>query len=433
MRELRRFALALLYYCKDKGSCNLSFTGDRPLQNLLVKISEHSQFKDIFEVEIAEHLICSYLVMVMSQGKSSFNNADADALINDLYLKLKQNISEQWIIFPLKGAYLTKTIRFKDFVFISGNIEEKTEVLRKLGKTSKSKVIERINHTSSSKSRHFFEHPLLAIRVKHQYGYVFNMARKFSFYANCILHAIYLGKVHPDYEIPLLHSSYGIDDANHLLIYANKDSRIQHLHAGFNTTCRLNLEFMVEEKGYIKLFSNIFNKLMHDSPGAVSFKFLQGFKFLKQAIDLESKKDIYQGISISLLLLTTASESILLKREDAKRNTLAVLYSRLVKFDSLTDIEIANVLNKVYGWRSEFVHGGTEIYTDYNSDFSVGRTTQTYVLYKKILSNLLSKTVYFISLVERRSQNSTELSDLNIWHKYLNNHWKRGKWIIQKD
>lgn len=431
MEDLRRFAMALLYYCKRKGDCDLSLTDDRPLINLLEKVSEHSQFKEIFEVEIAEHIVCSYLDTVMSQGKNSFDTDDADEFLNNLYLQLKQNICEHWIIFPLKGAYLTETIRFKDFVFISGDIEEKTDVLRRLGKTSKSKAITRVNHTSTSKSEHFFEHPLLAIRVRHQYGYVSNIARRFSFYANSILHALYWGKIHPNYELPLLHNQYGIEDANHLLIYANEDWRIKHLPACFNTNCKLNLDFL-KEKTYIRLFSAIFNVLMHSRSGNLSIKFLHGLKFLKKSIDLESKEDIFQGLSISLLLLTTASESILLKREDAKRDRLSVLYSRLVNLDNLTNIEIANLLNKIYGWRSEFVHGGTEIYRDYNDDFSDGITTNTYITYKKILSHLLTNTVYFISLVERRSQHSTILSKEEIWHKYLNNHWERGKWIIRK-
>jgi hypothetical protein len=432
VENLRGFVLALLYYCKSKEDCDLSIINDRPLKNLLEKISVHSQFKEIFEVEIAEQLICSYLNLVMSQGKISFNNEDADEFLNNLYSQLKQNISEHWIVIPLKGAYLTETIRFKDFIFISGDIEEKTDVLRRLGKTSKSKAIHRVNHTLTCKSRHFFEHPLLAIRVRHQYGYVFNIARRFSFYANCILHAIYWGKVHPNYELPLLHNPYGTDDANHLLIYGKEDWCIKHLPARFNTNCKLNLDFF-NEKTYLKLFSDIFNILMHNSLGKVSIKFLHGFKFLKKSIDLESKEDIYQGLSISLLLLTTASESILLKREDAKRDRLSVLYSRLVNLDNLTNIEIANILNKIYGWRSEFVHGGTEIYRDYNDDFSDGLTTNTYVNYKKILSHLLSKTVYFISLVERRSQNPTVLSKDEIWHKYLNNHFDRGQWIIRNN
>lgn len=58
-----------------------------------------------------------------------------------------------------------------------------------------------------------------------------------------------------------------------------------------------------------------------------------GFKLYKEAIDIERSKNIFQGISISLLLMTIASENILLKRDDAKRNKLAVLYSRLVKLE----------------------------------------------------------------------------------------------------
>ncbi|WKA53430.1 hypothetical protein [Planococcus shixiaomingii] len=434
MRDLEGFVIALLYHTKRKGHCDLSYIEDKPLKNLLEKLAVHPHFNDVFEVEIAENLICSCLYTVMSQGKISFNNSDAIQFLNDLYESLKVNVNEYWIIFPLKGASLTQTIRYKDFVFITGDSDEKINVLTRLGKTTRNKAVERATHTRISRSEHFFLHPLLAIRINHQNNYVRNVAKRFSFYSNSILQAIYWGKVHPKYEPSLIHNGFGIDNANHLLIYGKKDSQISHMPADFDTTCKLDLDFL-NEPTYIKLFSAIFDELMYKGGSGeriIVNKFLNGFKFLKNAIDLERKRQLYQGLSIPLLLLTTASESILLKREDQKRSRLSVLYSRLVKMDNLLNTEIAEILHKIYGWRSEFVHGGTEIHKDFNEDFSDGVTTNTYINYKKFLANLLSKTVYFISLVERRSQGQTMYSKEEIWYKYLNNQWKKGKSILKK-
>ncbi|MBC2683843.1 hypothetical protein HAU06_06635 [Bacillus toyonensis] len=265
----------------------------------------------------------------------------------------------------------------------------------------------------------------MAIRLKHQYGYLTNVARKISFYTNCFLHAIYWGKVYPKYELPLIHNTYEGETTKHLLIYGKEDWCIRHLPAHFIMDCKLNLDFLAEKRN-MELFNNIYNELINRHVDKISLKFLNGFKILKRAIELENKENLYQGLSIPLLLLTTASEFILLKREDAKRSRLSVLYSRLVKLDDLTQIDIAKVLNVVYGWRSEFVHGGTEIYKDYKDDFSDGMATQTYIYYKRLLSNLLCKSSYFISMINRRNQENTELSKEECWYIYLGNHWLRG-------
>lgn len=428
MQDLRRYAIAVLYYCKRENKSSLSFIYDRPVKNLLEKVNEHPDFQGIFEVEIAEELICSYLSSVLSEEKDRYNNEDADHFLQNLLLGLKKNISEHWVIFPLRGAYLTKTVRYKDFVFIAGNIDEKTDVLRKLGKTSVAKAKERVNYTFRYKSADFFKHPLLAIRLRHQHGYVTNVARKISFYTNCFLHAIYWGKVYPKYELPLFHNTYERGNTKHLLIYGKEDWCIRHLPTRFIMDCELNLDFLTEKRN-MELFNKIYNQLINQRVDKISLRFLNGFKFLKKAVELENKEDIYQGLSIPLLLLTTASECILLKREDAKRNRLSVLYSRLVKLENLTPIDTAKILNVVYGWRSEFVHGGTEIYKDYEDDLSEGMTTQTYINYKRLLSNLLCKLPHFMSMINRRNQETPELLKEECWYKYLENHWRRGRGI----
>ncbi|MFB1098289.1 hypothetical protein [Terribacillus sp. JSM ZJ617] len=430
MEKLRKFALSLLYHAKRIDITEISAYSNNSLKNLLEVAFEHPLYKDIFEFELAESLVCSHLEDIIPQSENRFSTNDADDLINNLYDGLKRNIAENWIVFPLRNAYLTETIRFKDFVFIGGNKEEKTDVLRRLGRTSMAKAKSRVEHTTR-KSKHFFEHPLLAIRVRHQYNYVYNMARKFSFYANSILQALYWGRVYPKYEYPIFYSPFDVGNAYHILVYGKEDWRINHMAANFDTTCKINLDFL-HEKSYRTLYTKIFHELFYNShEKRITYKFTVGFKLFKEAIDLERNRNIYQGISISLLLMTIASENILLKQEDAKRNKLAVLYSRLVRLDDVSDIEIARLLKSVYSLRSEYVHAGTEIHKDFNPDLSDGVTTQKYELFRRVISHLLCDTVYYTRLVNRRS-GIRGISEEEIWSEYLDNHWRRGKTILRR-
>ncbi|MEK4566086.1 hypothetical protein MKX54_15570 [Alkalihalobacillus sp. FSL R5-0424] len=430
MKRIRKFALNLLYHAKRIDISEISSYNNNSLNNFLQEVAKHSLFKNLFEFEIAEQIVCFYLESVIPKSENRFSTNDADELIDYLYNDLKQNISNNWIILPLKGAYLTKTIRFKDFVFIGGNKEEKIDVLRRLGRTSFKKAKSRVEHTTR-KSLHFFDHPLLAIRVRHQYNYVYNIARQFCFYANSILQAIYWGRVHPNYEYPIFYSPFDVENANHLLVYGKEDWRVNHLATHFDTTCEINLNYLCN-KSYQDLFTKIFYELFYNIyEEGISYKFMIGFKLYKEAIDIERSKNIFQGISISLLLMTIASENILLKRDDAKRNKLAVLYSRLVKLEGVSNIDIAELLKSVYSYRSEYVHAGTEIYNDFNMNLTDGITTTKYELFRRVISYLLSDTVKFTSLVSRRSKLIGTPEEV-VWSDYLENHWKRGKFVLRR-
>ncbi|HDR4868746.1 TPA: hypothetical protein QCR55_005231 [Bacillus cereus] len=430
MESLRRFAKAALYYCNRNNKWDVDMHSDKPLKTLLEKIYEHPRFSAIFEVEIAESIINSYLEDIHIQQQTNYGDQDADQFLEYIYENLYINIKERWIIFPLKGAFLSKTVKYKDFIFISGDRNEKLNTLKKIFKVSLNETKTRMQHIER-KSSSFLQHPLVAIRVKHQYSYVFYRARHIGLYTNSILHAIYWGNVYPKYKLPLFSNIHQNEHINILLTCGTTEYEFNNAPLNFNANCFINLDWLLEKK-YIKLLDLIYQEMVMKTHNPVSQKFLNGINFFKRAIEVENSNDITQGLGTPLLLLTIASENILLKHKDSKRDRLRVLFPCLVNWDVMDKNEFSSLISQIYTWRSEFVHAGIELYKDYNEDFSSGPNTKQYINFKVAVSKLLCRSPYFIRLVNNRFVKQDSIRHIDLWNTYLDNHWNRGKSLLNK-
>lgn len=430
MESLRRFAKAALYYCNRNNKWDIDMHSDKPLKTLSEKIYEHPRFSDIFEFEIAESIINSYLEDIHIQQQTNYGDQDADQFLEYIYENLYINIKERWIIFPLEGAFLSKTVKYKDFIFISGDKNDKLNTLRKIFNLSLNKTKARMQHIEN-KSPSFLQHPLVAIRVKHQYNYVSYRARHIGLYINSILHAIYWGNVYPKYELSPFINMHQNEHVNIFLTCGNTENDYNTNPLNFNTDCFIDLDWLLEKK-YIKLLDVLYQDMVMKKHNPVSKKFLNGIIFFKRAIAVEDINDINQGLGTSLLLLTIASENILLKYEDSKRNRLCVLFPRLIKWDVMDKNEFSSLISQIYTWRSEFVHAGRELYEDYNEDFSSGPNTQQYINFKVAVSKLLCRSPYFIRLVNNRFVKQDSIRHIDLWNTYLDNHWNRGKSLLNK-
>lgn len=429
MRTLRPFATSFLYYSKRKNVTDpdqMNMVDDKPLQNLLEKLAVHSNFNNIFEPELAEHLLCSYVLDPNVSNKANYNIADADNLLLTLQPNLLANITEQWVLFPLNDAHLTSTIRFKDFVFIAGSFEEKAKVLRLIGKTSLKKAKERMRYTIQSRSSGFFNHPLLAVRVRGQHRDVEQNARRITFYANCILQAIYWGRIYPNFQMPIAFQYDYEHESKHMMLYGKDDWQIRRIPFRFNAECNINLDWLSDRRQLLQ-FVKIYNVLIDNGISeALTLRFYKGLKFFKKAIESEEREDVFEGIGLSLLHLTIAAETILLENLDHKRAGLSFLIPRLVKLPGITPEESALLVDSIYTWRSEFVHGGADVFHDFNEDFSPGITTQRFLTFKRLLAGLICNSPYYLKMMKNRS--ATDLRNiLQFWFSYLDNHWHQGK------
>lgn len=282
-----------------------------------------------------------------------------------------------------------------------------------------------MNYTTKRKSAGFFNHPLLAVRVRHQNEYAHYFAHKIAFYTNSFLQTIYWGEVYPGYELPL-RSNFDNKPAEHMMIFGKEDWQTRYMPFHFNPDCNINLDWL-EKKSYLQMFDSLYDCFLRKNGGdKLTVRFRNGFKFFKKAIESEERNDRFEGLGLPILHSTIAAETILLANNDPKRVKLSILIPRLVKLQDATPQACSELINEIYTLRSEYVHGGSEVYPDFDDDFKPGITTKKYILFKRIIAGLLCTSPYFIRMMHKRS--AADISMILVsWSKYLENHWSKGR------
>ncbi|REK69425.1 HEPN domain-containing protein [Paenibacillus paeoniae] len=427
MTSLVPFVLSYLFSCKSKTALELEsmnhYGGFKPLSNLIDKISGLEAFEPIYEFELTELFLTSYVLEPAIKNQQTYSNADAIILLNQLDSHLRANINDYWIFAPLNRAYLTSTVKFGDFIFISGSEEEKLTTISRLGGTSKKETRLRLNHLLRSRSNGFLDHPIVGIKVRHQYGYVTFHAQKILYLVNSILQSIFWARIYPSYTYPVRANRYYETKSEHLMVYSERN--FCNIAIGFNQDCKLNLDWLFINSSK-KQFNDLFQTFVLTKYDELTYRFYKGVKFLKKAIESEEQRDIFSGYGLSLLQLTVAGEAILLSHIDQKRAGLAFLIPRLVKINNISPNQCSLLVDEIYTWRSEYVHGGIETYPNFNQDFSPGDTVQKYIDFKRAVAGLICCAPRLIRLMKSRT-NSRSGPILEKWFMYLKNHWVIGR------
>lgn len=146
MATLNNIAKSFLNYCKRKDSDEMSYLDDVPLKNLIDSLSTDPRFAGRISLELTESYLCGYTQEPAIKQKERYDNDDAVVLLDSLSQYLEKNRIDNWILIPLRNAHLSSSVRYKNLFFLSGNLEEKANTLRKLGKISKMKTHEIMNY-----------------------------------------------------------------------------------------------------------------------------------------------------------------------------------------------------------------------------------------------------------------------------------------------
>ncbi|MFX3643381.1 MAG: hypothetical protein ACE3L7_32815 [Candidatus Pristimantibacillus sp.] len=425
MATLNNIAKSFLNYCKRKDSDEMSYLDDVPLKNLIDSLSTDPRFTGRISLELTESYLCGYTQEPAIKQKERYDNDDAVVLLDSLSQYLEKNRIDNWILIPLRNAYLSSSVRYKNFFFLSGTLEEKANTLRKLGKISKMKTHEIMNYLIR-KSPGFFEHPILAIRVKDQFESVQLDVQNQAFYSIAFLHAIYWGQIYPDYPYPLT-SRFWDKKTDHMMLFGKREFQNMIIPFRINASCDLNLDWLLEKKN-IKLFDSLYQSLLSKkSSTRLHAKFRSGFKFFKKAIESEEREDYFERLGVPVMNLVIASETVLLPANAPKRFQLSFLMPGLTRLDDLTESDGALLTSDMYTLRSEYVHGGTEIYHDFDDGFGPGELTTKYTRYKRMVARLLITYPYYEKLVVKRSDTSSV--DIKEWHAYLRRKLSRSRSI----
>lgn len=415
MTTLNNVVKAFLYYSKRKDSNEMTYFNDVPLKNLIDSLSTHPDYAGRMALELTENYLCGYVQDSAIKAKDQYDDSDVVSLLDSFSQCLEVNRIDNWILIPLRNAHLSSSVRYKNFVFLSGDLEEKADTLRKIGKISKRKTQETMN-IMVRKSPGFFDHPVLAIRVKDLFERVHQDVQNQAFYTIAFLHAIYWGKIYPEYPYPL---TRGLLDkkTDHMMLFGKREFQNMIIPFRIDANCDLNLDWLLEKKNII-LFESLYQSLLSNTQSnKLRAKFRSGFKFLKKAIESEERKDYFERLGLPVMNLVIASETVLLSANAPKRFHLSFLMPGLAKISDLTPQDGALLTSEMYTLRSEYVHGGTEIYHDFDDGFGPGELTKKYTRYKRMVAKLLIQYPNYEKLVVRCSDNNSV--DIIEWHAYL--------------
>lgn len=213
-----------------------------------------------------------------------------------------------------------------------------------------------------------------------------------------------------------------------MMIFGKEDWQIRYIPFHFSPDCNINLDWL-DNKLFLRTFDKLYDCFIRKNIGdKLTIRFRNGLKFFKKAIESEERNDLFEGLGLPILHLTIAAETILLEKNDPKRVRLSILIPQLVKLSDATPQQCSELVNEIYKLRSEYVHGGSEVYPDFDPNFKSGPKTNNHILFKRMMAGLLCNAPYFIRMLHKRS--ATDMSKiLDLWFKYLDNHWSKGKSI----
>jgi hypothetical protein len=411
---------ALLYYCKQHNNWSPEIS-DKPVFNLLEELSVHPNFVEYFDYETAEDIIPLILNNSNYQQKHTFSQIECCQFLLHFQKTLSGSSAIHWLIIPLKNAHLTKTFRFENFIFIGGTRDDKIKKIMRLSKISYIEANSRALHTENSRSPGFFDHPLLAIKVSHQTAFVHRIARAYASFGICILQALYWGHIYPNNKRPIvLGNTY--QKCEHIAIYTKDNWRHRHVPFNFSFSCEFNLDWLKKDK-YKKRFQDMFYKITSfDQNDSLLFRFKRGLRFFSKAIETENKKDAFDGLGLKILYLTIVAECILLEGDNEKRIRLTQLIPSLAKLPDYNLADCKQIVDQAYKWRSSFVHGGNEVFPDWNEDFSEGDTAKKIKIFQRMIGRLLSDAAIHIDFINKLSSQA-ENSDKK-WIDYLRTEWE---------
>lgn len=365
-KDLEFFTKALMNFCLKKRrekDFPIPLININVLDSFWEKLYQDDRFKGIFSYEIAEAFILEY--MGNYTGNTVGDN-DIHNFITALQQILKANVTDFWFFSPLKGALLNQSvIRGQSMVILNGNNSNgQLELKRIIGDDFYEEVMQKHYLNTDYKDI------LIGYRIVSQTEAMMYNANAMSFFVNAALHLYYYAYIYPDFNYGNQKIKYQLrkkftlpmrdtEDIKRIILSStlNSDLRV----ARYDTSCELDLTFLAEASHMAK-FNKLLDTLIKTYP--VNKKMVQDvlgvLKFFKGAI--EQKRNLFLGSSMSIVLLTTASESLFPKTEGTIRDNLKNRMSTTYNGSAFNQQEIFDLVDIMYTARSEFVHSGSMFY-----------------------------------------------------------------------
>lgn len=422
-------ALDLIKFNKTREKWNADLSDPKTSQ-LVYTLMNDIEFFQIMDAELLENVLESIFVDLGFINKEDFTREDATIFVNQIKRNLEINVKDYFVLIPVLGAHLSETIEISgELAVIAGDRNNKIGDIARLTGYNIQLIDDNLQHTERSRSKFFLHHPLILLKVRHQFGTVLNNSEFLGFYLMNFIKLIYWSYVYPGYKKKgILEGFKTIEEVEsdkiknvnrHVVVLG--ESNWGHRPISFDYDFKYSLDWLNDEK-FSVIFLSLINLVdLKKIPTEIGSMFLRAIRMFNNSIrsGSNSSNRFYDIEADMILMLTIAAETVLLKSQE-ERSKQKKVRGRLMRLTNLYDINykeehIRDLINQMYRVRSGYVHEG--IYQGYSEISSPEKDIE---IYRKIIGRILCDANDHTENVLNISENSRE-PEKEIWNKIVSN------------
>ncbi len=376
---------------------------DQVYINLISALYENVKNNPLFCEDVL--IICTDSFLNDDFEKDMVDENRGENLIQNILKTLELNKKVHYLLIPITGARLSFDIHFTSFHFIDGDEEEKEKKIQKITGLKRNKIHDFIIHTKRSRSKDFMMYPILVLQIDNVHS---NVYRSASVTAQRIFQIIKLMvyKFETEQDIYELVTNW-YEPNYHVAIIGEEDWQFGHGNWWNLIQCKYSLDFLsepIKQNEFIDL-ANTF--VFGNCRDELHYKFLNALELFEKSLE---QYENYKDITLSMMLLFSAAESLLTERDNEKKLRLSVIWPRLVTITDKDQKDLCILIRDSYEKRNNFVHAGNLIYDNEEEDI-------------RILHQMLAKliSIYLSPAVWKNVECGTEEKDITQWTKYIRN------------
>lgn len=379
------------------------YMDDQVYINLISALYENVKNNPLFCEDIM--ISCTDRFLNDDFAKNKVDKNRGENLIQNIIETLELNKKVHYLLIPINGARLSADIHFASFHFINGGEEEKEEKIQHITRLDRYKIHDFIEHTQKSRSKDFMKYPILVLQIDNVHS---NIYRSASITAQRIFQIIKLMvyNLETKQDIYELASNW-YEDNYHVAIIGEEDWQFGHGNWWNLIQCKYSLDFLSELNNQNEFVELVNTFVFENHRDELHYKFSNALELFEKSLE---QYENYKDITLSMMILFSAAESLLTERDNEKKLRLSVIWPRIVTITDKDQKDLCILIRDSYEKRNNFVHAGNLMYDSEKEEIRV---------LHQMLAKLISK--YLLPDVWKNTECKTEEKDITMWTKYIKN------------